>query len=62
MTWKPMNGDSEYKKRLERIRDKLAEFRDAYVEAELKKMEHLKNTMDRVNEHKAKAATNGMDT
>lgn len=61
MGWKQNRFDqSEYKKRLEGIRDKIANFRDQMIAEELKKMEHLKNVITKANEHKA--TKNGMDT
>lgn len=61
MGWKQNNfNDCEYKIRLENIRNKMIEFRDALIVEELKKIEHLKNTIDRMNKHKAKK--NDLDT
>lgn len=46
MGWKQNNfGNCEYKRRLEQIRDRIVAVRDAYVEEEVKKLEHLKNTI-----------------
>lgn len=54
MGWKQNNfANCEYKKRLEQVRDKIVEVRDAYVQEEIKKLEHLKDTIEKANAHRA---------
>lgn len=53
MSWKPLNlRDSEYKKRVESLRDKMIQIRDTMLAEEKKKLDHLADVMIRVNEHK----------